>query len=395
MSGFGLENLPYGVFSTPGAPPRVGVAYLDGVVDLHRLLDDSAAFVNVFAQPNLNAFLARGPRFWAQVRDAVAERVVHAPRVPFADATMHLPVSIGDFVDFYSSMEHATNVSRILRPTSPGLQPNWRELPVGYHGRAGTVVVSGTPVRRPRGQVPTGARPQYRPTARLDVEVELGFIVGVDSTHGIPVTTDEFTEHVFGAVIVLDWSARDIQAWEYQPLGPFLGKSFATTMGAWVVPLAALEEARVPAPVREPEPLPHLREPEFEALAAGALHRRGPWSLAISYEFSVNGVALSTPDYRGMYWSAAQQLAHLTSNGASVRTGDLYASGTISSFDPSGMGCLIELTHDGQRPITMPDGTELGYLRDGDVIQVRAAAHTGHGAQLSLGEASATIVAAL
>ncbi len=393
MTGFGLENLPYGVFSTPGTPPRVGVAYLDGVVDLHLLLDHSRAFVDVFAQPTLNAFLARGPRFWAEVRDAVAERVGRAPRVPFRDATMHLPVSIGDFVDFYSSLEHATNVSAILRPDSPGPRPNWRELPVGYHGRAGTVVVSGTPVRRPCGQLATAGRPEYRPTTRLDVEVELGFVVGVPSTQGSPLAVADFADHVFGAVIVLDWSARDIQAWEYQPLGPFLAKSFATTIGAWVVPLAALEQARVDPPARDPEPLPHLREPAFEP-PAGTLHRRGPWSLGVSFELSVNGATLSTPDYRGVYWSAAQQLAHLTSNGASVRTGDLYASGTISSFDPAGMGCLMELTHDGQRPVSLPDGTSLGYLRDGDVVRVSATAHTNQGVPLSFGEAVATIAPA-
>jgi fumarylacetoacetase len=290
-------------------------------------------------------------------------------------------VTPGDFADFYSSLEHATNAGQILRPANPGLAANWRLMPVGYHGRAGTIVVSGTPVMRPSGLImPASGPPRYRPTRKLDVEVELGFIVGVPSPMGNCVPVEAFEDHVFGAVILLDWSARDIQSLESAPLGPFLGKSFATSISPWIVPLHSLRAARVPPPPRDPPPSPHLRE-------------RESWSLDITLELAINGCTLSRPHYSGMYWSAAQQLAHLTSNGASLRTGDIYGSGTISSRSPQGQGSLLELSRDGADPIPTPSGIRPGYLQDGDFVAVSATARTAAGT-LSLDEATGVVVPA-
>lgn len=367
--GFGLANLPFGIFSTAGTAPRAGAAYRDTVVDLAATLDDP-----VFTRPTLNPFLAQGPDRWADARDRlrIAIESGAATTVPMADTVLHLPIEVADFVDFFSSLEHATNAGTILRPGNPGLPPAWRHLPIGYHGRAGTVVVSGTPVRRPRGQMRDGDEVVFRATRKLDVEVELAYVVGAGSRLGVPVGVDEFDRHVFGAVILLDWSARDIQAFEYQPLGPFLGKSFATTVSPWVVPLEALRSARIPAPVREPEPLPHLRESE-------------PWSLDVRFELEIDGAVLTRPRLGTMYWTGAQQLAHMTSNGASLRVGDLYATGTVTSGDD--YGSLLELTRDGT-------SESAGYLADGAEVVVRAWAVTSAGDVLSFGEASGTILEA-
>lgn len=376
--GFGTENLPIGVFSVGDTAPRIGIALGEHIVDLARILGDP-----VFRQPTLNAFLARGRGFWEETRQAVRTLVRdgRAPLVTRGDADLHLPIEPADYVDFYSSLEHATNAGNILRPASPGLSANWRLMPVGYHGRSGTIVVSGTPVTRPSGQVllPSGTS-RYRPTRKLDVEVELGFIVGAPSAMGACVPLDAFEDHVYGAVILLDWSARDIQALEAQPLGPFLGKSFATTISPWVVPLSSLRAARVAPPDRSPEPPVHLREAES-------------WSLGIRLEFAINGHVVSRPDFASMYWSAAQQMAHMTSNGASLRTGDIYGSGTISSFGREGQGSLLELSRDGADRITIPGGSRAGYLEDGDIVTVRAAAETPLG-PLSFGEAVGLVMPA-
>jgi fumarylacetoacetase len=248
----------------------------------------------------------------------------------------------------------------MFRPDSEPLLPNWRNLPVGYHGRAGTVVVSGTPVRRPRGQSkPADAdAPRFGPSQRLDIELELGFVVGVPSTLGEPVAASAFREHVFGVVLVNDWSARDIQAWEYVPLGPFLGKSFATSISAWVTPLALLEDRRVAAPGQDPEPLPSLR-------------LDGDWAFDIPLEVELNGTVVSTGNARGLYWTMPQQLAHATSNGACIRTGDLMASGTISGPERGSEGSLIELTWNGKEPLTLGDGGERTFLEDGDEVVLR------------------------
>jgi fumarylacetoacetase len=343
----------YGVYSVGSGAPRVGALLDGGIVDLARALDD-----DVFAQPSLNAFLARGPAFWAAARARAADL---APDVDPEDAQMHLPIEVADFVDFYSSLEHATNAAAILRPGAASLASNWRSMPVGYHARTGTVVVAGADIPRPWGQVERDGGVDYAPTTQLDVEVELGFVVGVGSARGSTVAVADFADHVFGAVILLDWSARDVQAFEARPLGPFLGKSFATTISPWVVPLAELEAARVPAPARDPEPLPYLREDSS-------------WSLDIQLELRVNDQLVSRPNYSSIYWTAAQQLAHLTANGASLRPGDLYGSGTISSFDRAAMGCLLEITRGGVDPLPLPDGRSLGYLLDGDLVTVTATA---------------------
>jgi fumarylacetoacetase len=275
---------------------------------------------------------------------------------------------VGDYVDFYSSIDHATNVGRMFRPDAEPLLPNWRHLPVGYHGRAGTVVVSGTPIRRPQGQRrERGAdAPAFGPSARLDIELELGFVVGVARDAAVPV--DRALDHVFGVVLLNDWSARDLQAWEYRPLGPFLAKSFATSISAWVTPLEALRDSRVPAPRQDPEPLPYLREE--------------PWAFDLDLEVELNGATIARTSARHLYWSAAQQLAHMTVNGASTRVGDLFATGTISGPGREQRGSLLELSWDGAEPIALPDGSTRTFLEDGDEVVLRGRA----GDAIELGE---------
>jgi fumarylacetoacetase len=353
--------LSFGVFSVAGGEPRIGWRDGDEVVDL-------AALGDVYAQPSLNALMALGRDAWAE--SLAAARAHAGPRAAIADARLHLPFAVADYVDFYSSLEHATNMGRLFRPDAEPLLPNWRWLPVGYHGRAGTVVVSDTDVVRPRGQIkgPDAEAPVYAPSRRLDLELELGFVVGVPSPLGEPVPPERFADHVFGVVLVNDWSARDIQAWEYVPLGPFLGKSFLTSVSAWVTPLALLEEHRVEAPDQEPPPLPHL--------AGGR-----DWALDIALEVELNGTVVSRGNARSLYWTMPQQLAHATSNGASLRTGDLLASGTISGPDPGSEGSLIELTRNGAEPLRLPDGSERTFLEDGDEVVLR-----GRAGAVSLGD---------
>jgi fumarylacetoacetase len=373
-SPFGLHNLPYGVFSTPGNSPRVGVRVGDSVVDLSQALGDE-----VFAAPSLNPFMAQGYERWAEVRrritdliagDAVPREAVH----PLDTVSLHMPFEVADYVDFYASEHHASNVGRIFRPDSPPLPPNWKHLPIGYHGRSGTVVLSGTDIVRPCGQRrdPGDPAPVFGASRRLDVEAELGFVVGVGSPLGSPVGCDDFPRHVFGCVLVNDWSARDIQSWESRPLGPFLGKSFATSISAWVVPLLALDDARVPTPEHDPEPLPYLREST-------------PWGLDIEFAIEWNGEVVSRPPYREMYWSPAQMLAHLTVNGASSRTGDLYASGTVSGPRRRQRGAIIELTWGGEEPLTV-NGEKRAFLEDGDEVIISAAAPGPDGSRVGFGE---------
>jgi fumarylacetoacetase len=380
--GFGLANLPYGVaisrrFDGPRAVTRLG----DHVVDL-------AAIAEIGLLPpepwwrtgSLNTFLAAGPAAWAEVRERLAAALseepagadVAAARHPVAEVELLLPIDIGDYVDFYANEHHATNLGRILRPGQEPLAANWRHLPAGYHGRSGTIVASGTPVVRPCGQCrpDPDAPPVFGPTERLDVEVELGFVVGPPSRHGHPVPVGDFAEHVFGVVLVNDWSARDIQAWEFAPLGPFLGKSFATSISPWVVPMAALDAARTPvASAGADHLLPYLRESE-------------PWGLDVAFELSVNGEVLSRPPYSSMYWSPAQMLAHLTVNGASVRTGDLYASGTVSGPAADEVGSLIERWQNGR------------FLADGDEVVISATAPGTDGSRISLGAVRGTVAPA-
>ena len=378
-SPFGLDNLPYGVFAAGGAAPRVGVRAGDSVVDLALLLREE-----VFAAGALNPFMAQGPDRWAQVRSRITALLaggeVPAGAVhPVREVELRLPFEVGDYVDFYASEQHASNLGRLFRPDAEPLLPNWKHLPVGYHGRSGTVVVSGTDIVRPSGQRkgPGDPAPVFGPSIRLDIEAELGFVVGVGSPLGSPVPTGDFAAHVFGALLVNDWSARDLQAWEYVPLGPHLGKSFATSVSPWVVPLAALENARVPLPGQDPQPLPYLRE-------------ASSWGLDIDLSVSWNGVEVSRPPYRSMYWSPAQMLAHLTVNGASTRTGDLFASGTISGPERRQRGAFIELTWGGAQPVSI-NGEPRTFLLDGDEVTITATAPGSAGGRIGFGEVTGTI----
>ena len=363
---FDRDVLPYGVFSTAGAAPRVGVAVGDGILDLADALGPE------WAVPSLDPFMAQGREAWRTVREQVRE-LVDRPLVDLADATLHLPFAVGDFVDFYASEQHATNLGRMFRPDSEPLLPNWKHLPVGYHGRGGTVTVSGTPVRRPTGLRLPG--PEHGPSTKLDVEVELGFVVGTPSVLGEPVPVDRFEDVVFGAVVVNDWSARDLQAYEYVPLGPFLGKSFQTSISPWVVPLDAL---------------PRTSAPEQDPVPAGYLQGGRDWAVDVQLELELNGRLLSRPPFAGMYWTAPQMLAHLTGNGASVRTGDLFASGTVSGPAPDERGSLIELTWNGAEPLMLPDGSTRSFLEDGDEVTIRARTPDG----LSLGEVTGRVLPA-
>jgi fumarylacetoacetase len=384
-AGFGLHVLPYGVFREGRGPRRVGVAVADRVLDLGAA---AAALLPRHAERlaagTLDPLLAAGPSAWQDVRDAVGswvadERVrdvVEPLLVPADDVALHLPFSVADYVDFYASEHHATNVGRMFRPDAEPLTPNWKHLPIGYHGRSGTVVVSGTPVPRPVGQRRTAdGDVVLGPTTRLDLEAEVGFVVGTPSARGDRVALSDAAQHLFGVCLVNDWSARDVQAWEYVPLGPFLGKSFATSVSPWVVPLAALQHARVAPPARDPVPLPYLDDSDGE-----------PWGLDLRLEVRLNGHVVSRPPFATMYWTAAQQLAHLTVNGASVRTGDLFASGTVSGPEPGTRGSLLELSWNGTEPLHLPDGTTRTFLEDGDEVVIRATAPGPDGTLLPLGE---------
>lgn len=385
-SAYDVDNLPYAVFSTAQSDPRIGVRIGDHVLDLGAaatalrpgwtVLLDTAA---------LNPLMADGPATWAAVRSWAVELLTDAAYrdrvrlVPLADATLHLPFEVADYVDYYASLDHATNVGSIFRPDGDALMPNWRHLPVGYHGRAGSIVVSGTPVRRPAGQrkAPNDPAPVYGPSLRLDIEAELGFVVGRSVPLGQRVTTSEFTETVFGVTGVNDWSSRDIQAWEYVPLGPNLGKSFATTISAWVTPLAALEHARTDLPGQAPAVLPYLQE-------------TGPSGYDIDVEVEVNGTVVACPPYSCMYWSPAQMLAHLTVNGASLRVGDFYASGTISGPEKHQRGSFLELSWGG-RETWLAGDQERTFLEDGDEVVLRYSA-PGAGGRIGLGEVRGKIL---
>jgi fumarylacetoacetase len=386
-SHFPVENLPYGAFSTiPGDSPRIGVAIGDHVLDLAAALDDP-----VFGEPTLNRFLAQGRARWRDVRAKLTELLtdrrhrasVEPHLIARSEVTLHLPFEVADYVDFYASEDHASNLGRMFRPDQAALTPNWKWIPIGYHGRAGTVVVSGTPVVRPIGQrkAPTDPAPTYGPSRRLDIEAELGFLVGPGSTLGEPVPMDRVDDHLFGVVVVNDWSARDIQAWEYVPLGPFLGKSFATSVSPWVVPVEALEEARIATPPRDPEPLPYLR---------GDADR----GLDVALEVLLNGQVVSRPPYGRMYWTPAQMLVHMTANGASLRTGDFFASGTISGPRQDQRGSFIEMSWNGTEPLRLADGSTRSFLEDGDTVTITARARGRGGVEIGFGDVTGTILPA-
>ena len=411
-SDFPLQNLPYGIFRRAGEAARIGVAIGDQVLDLDALwreglLDGERKLPEgIFARGSLNRFLSLGRPTWQSVRAGILELLAghsHAIRdvpglaeralIERSEAEMLLPVEIGDFVDFYSSLEHASNMGAMLRPGGEPLLPNWRHLPVGYHGRAGSVVVSGTPVVRPWGQiVEDDGPPGFGPTGMLDFELEVGFIAGAPSAFGAPVPIEQAPEHIFGCVLVNDWSARDIQRWENAPLGPFLGKSFMTSISPWVVTLDALAPYFVPGPAQSPPVLDYLRSDRDWAID---LDLEVTLASSAMTERDMDAEVVSRTNFRTLYWNIAQQLAHVTSNGARLRTGDLFASGTVSGPGPRAYGSMIELTRSGERPIVLPDGSERTWLKDGDTIAMHGVCGHAEGVPpVGFGEVRGAVVPA-
>lgn len=374
------------------------MAYGNHVIDLaalseHGVFDFDSS---VLYEEVLNPLIELGKSVTNTARTQVLEllleeqSVLHRHPELFvsqADATLHLPVRIGDYTDFYSSIEHATNVGKLFRDPENALLPNWRHLPVGYHGRASSIVVSGTDIRRPYGQVKPNHydAPAYEASSRLDFELEMGFIIGKDSELGQPISIDEAKDYIFGLVLVNDWSARDIQKWEYQPLGPFLGKNFATTISPWVVPLEALAPHRTPGPEQQPQPLPYLQQARGKANV----------DIELSVDLRLNDGShhrICESNTKHLYWSMAQQLAHHTVNGCNVRVGDLLASGTISGPTPGSYGSLLELAEGGRKQLQFGDQTRT-FLEDGDQVILKAAA--GHGERrVGFGEAAGCILPA-
>jgi fumarylacetoacetase len=409
-SDFSIYNLPYGAFAREGASPRLGVAIGTRVLDLHEIAEaglvDGVCERALLQAPDLNPLLAAGREVWKPLRlrlaallrtDELQDPTLHDLNhakffVEQRAVRMMLPMAIGDYVDFYSSLEHATNLGKLFRPGGEPLLPNWRWMPIGYHGRSSTIVIDGTPVMRPNGQrkLADVAEPAFGPTQRLDIELEMGFVTGPGNPRGEPIPIGRTRDHVFGFVLVNDWSARDIQAWEYQPLGPFLGKSFATTISPWVVTLDALEPFRKKNPVQDPPPMPYLRGNDYWAydvhLAIDLRTRR-------MRESSLPPVTISETNFADMYWSIAQQLAHVTSNGTVVRPGDLYASGTISGAAPRSRGSLIELTWNGAQPLKLPGGESRTFLEDGDEVTLRGWCAAGE-LRIGFGSASGMVLPA-
>jgi len=396
---FPIQNLPYGVFRPQtGGEPRGGVAIGEFVLDLavleaRGLLEVPNVAGGVFHRESLNTFLSLGRETWTAVRERITQllrddeptlrddaELREACLVPQSDVELLLPVEIPDYTDFYSSLHHATNVGTMIRGADNALQPNWKHLPVAYHGRASSVVVSGTPIHRPSGQRGEGV---FGPSRLLDFEVEMGFFIGPGSKLGEPIPIDRSPEQIFGMVLVNDWSARDIQKWEYQPLGPFLSKSFATSISPWVVPLEALEPFRLPKPEQDPQPLPYLQ-----------------WADDRSYDIRIETYLapqnderqrISTTNFRHLYWTPAQQMAHHAVNGCNLRTGDLLASGTISGPEPESRGCMLELTWRGENPLQLSNGETRTFLEDGDELTMTAFCQ-GDGYRVGFGEVSGTIV---
>ncbi|RAK03113.1 fumarylacetoacetate hydrolase [Larkinella arboricola] len=390
-------TLPYGIFSTDGSAPRVGVRIDDQILDLGAVgrlgfFDDLTFDQTVFDQPVLNPFMELGKPVHRAIRQRLLELLAHPEkpldafadqvRVPAATATLHLPIRIGDYTDFYASQEHASNVGRMFRPQTEPLLPNWKHLPVAYHGRASSIVVSGTPVKRPSGQfLDPDQQPVFGPTQALDFELELGIVIGKPSALGEPVPVDEAESHVFGFVLFNDWSARDIQRWEYQPLGPFLGKNFASSISPWVVPLEALAPFRTDGPTQEPTPLPYLRSTarshfdiELEVVLQPANQEE---------------IIISRTNARHLYWSVAQLIAHHTVNGCNLNVGDVLATGTISGPTDDSCGSLLEQSWNGSRPLVLPDGSTRSFLHYGDTVILRGWAGNR---QIDFGEVRGTVI---
>lgn len=407
-SHFPIQNLPYGVFRPrSGGALRVGVAIGDYVLDL-AVLDDAGHFnetvlagTGVFCQPSLNAFMALGQTAWRAAR-AQIQRLLSADEPTLrdnvtlrdaallrqSDVELLLPAQIGDYTDFYASKYHASNVGMMFRGKENALMPNWVHLPVGYHGRASSVVLSGTNVRRPLGQMkpPEAVAPTYGPCRQLDFELELGLFIGPGNEQGKQIPIEQAEKQIFGLVLVNDWSARDIQAWEYQPLGPFLAKNFTTSISPWIVPLDALESFRVAGPRQDPEPLPYLKQP-------------GPGAFDIHLEVHFQGEGMEVPqricssNFRNIYWSMAQQIAHHTVGGCNLRPGDLLASGTISGPEKESRGCLLELTWRGADPIRLDNGEQRVWLEDHDQVTITGWCQ-GDGYRVGFGEVTGRVLPA-
>lgn len=401
---FPIQNLPYGVFSREShSDKHIGVAIGDYVLDLTLLEKNGLLDSNYFQSGTLNQFMNAGRKEWKRIRSRIQHllladtaelrdnREMRGKMLLQADfVTMHLPAHIGDYTDFYSSRQHATNVGTMFRDPDNALLPNWLHVPVGYHGRASSVIVSGTPLRRPNGQTrPDDSKPPvYGPSRLFDFELEMGFFIGPGNEFGTPITTGAAPEHIFGLVLVNDWSARDVQRWEYVPLGPFLSKNVGTSISPWVVTLEALEDFRIAGPDQtDPEPLPYLK---YE----------GKWTYDIQLEVLLQTEKMSEPfvisrsNYKYMYWNMVQQLAHHSMNGCNMRTGDLLASGTISGETPDSYGSMLELTWRGSKPIQLPNGEERKFLLDGDTLTLRGWAQ-GDGYRIGLGDVSGKILPAL
>lgn len=380
-SDFSIYNLPFGIFSTSSKSPRIGVAIGDYVIDLEaaRALGIIEIDSDILINPFLNDFISLGKEATNQVR-LLLQRELTDPNSPLrnsdalvsqSDVKMHMPVRVGDYTDFYSSIEHATNVGKMFRDPENALLPNWKHIPVGYHGRASSIVESGVPLKRPKGQVlPKGESvPRYEASSRVDFELEMAFIVGKDTDLGSPVSTEKAADHIFGMVLFNDWSARDIQKWEYVPLGPFLGKNFGSSVSPWVVTMEALEEFKVAGPSQEPKVLPYL---EYS----------GQHNYDINLEVSIQPkgteeTVVSKSNYRYMYWNMVQQLAHHTVNGCNIKVGDMMASGTISGKDETSYGSMLEIAWAGTKPIMMPDGSSRKFIHDYDTVTMRGFAQNG------------------
>lgn len=402
-SDFPIQNLPFGVYRTADTPPRLCSAIGAHVADLkvladHGFFDDLDIDKAVFGQPVLNDFIALGKEKTSAVRNRLSEildddldewdasELAEFFLIPQSRAEMLLPLHIGDYTDFYSSLEHASNVGAMFRDPANPLLPNWRHLPVAYHGRASSIVVSGTPIRRPYGQImPNDAvQPLFTPSRALDYELEMAFVVGKSTALGQTIPVGEAEDYIFGLALFNDWSARDIQRWEYVPLGPFLSKNFASTISPWIVTLEALEPFRVDGPVQEPEVLPYLK-------TAGKKN----FDIRLEVELiTASGAQANVcrSNFKYLYWNMSQQLAHHTVNGCNVRVGDVCASGTISGPAPDSLGCLLELTRGGAQPLALPDGSTRRYLEDGDTIVVRGYAQA-NGVRIGFGEARGTVLA--
>jgi fumarylacetoacetase len=398
---FPIQNLPFGIFrsrKSRSEAPRGGVAIGDQILDL--------AALGIKTGPTLNALAGQGRPVWRNLRKELSKLLstknksckrLEKHLVPMKEAEMLLPVSIGDYSDFYAGIHHATNIGRLLRPDNP-LLPNYKWVPIGYHGRASSIVVSGTPIARPNGQLKPAeaSTPVFSASKRLDYEAELGFIVGSGNRLGKPVSIKDSLEHVFGVVLLNDWSARDIQAWEYQPLGPFLAKSFATTISPWVVTLEALAPFRAPAFQRAPEdpkPLPYLYDEQDQRAGGFAIDIEMHLRSAKMREQKAAPVRLSRGNFRDSYWTLAQIVAHQTSNGCNLQPGDVLGSGTISGATPGSFGSMMELTQAGKNPVALPGGETRAFVEDGDEVIERGFCERD-GVRIGFGEASGRVVAA-